>query len=202
VLEAIREHLDPGFAPRRVLDFGCGVGRLVVPFARRAEHVLGVDVSASMLAEAQKNCVAHGVENARFALSDDALSEVDGSFDLVHAYIVFQHIPVRRGMRLFERLLDHVAEGGVGALHFNFARSRKRRAVAFLKAVPLIHNVYNLTRGKPFTAPRMQMNAYDLNALFAILHRRGFRNVYASLRHRGGEVGAVLFFQSGTAARF
>ena len=33
--ETIRRCLAPSFAPRRTLDFGCGVGRLVIPFARR-----------------------------------------------------------------------------------------------------------------------------------------------------------------------
>src|SRR5206468_646732 len=41
VMAMIRRHCAPDFAPRRVLDFGCGVGRLVLPFARMAEHVVG-----------------------------------------------------------------------------------------------------------------------------------------------------------------
>src|SRR4051794_32833874 len=52
VLEAARRVAGPGFAPTSILDHGCGVGRLVVPFARGADRVVGVDVSPSMLAEA------------------------------------------------------------------------------------------------------------------------------------------------------
>src|SRR5258708_37829538 len=33
----IQRHIDPQFAPKNILDFGCGVGRLLVPFARLAE---------------------------------------------------------------------------------------------------------------------------------------------------------------------
>ena len=29
----IRRHIDAGFAPARSLDFGCGVGRLLIPIA-------------------------------------------------------------------------------------------------------------------------------------------------------------------------
>src|SRR5262249_57777176 len=40
-------------APGRLLDLGCGTGRLLVPFARRGYRVLGVDLSAQMLAVAR-----------------------------------------------------------------------------------------------------------------------------------------------------
>src|SRR5688500_636371 len=32
-----------GFRPRSALDFGCGVGRLVIPLASRCARVVGVD---------------------------------------------------------------------------------------------------------------------------------------------------------------
>ena len=35
ILDTIRARLDPDFAPRRALDFGCGVGRVLVPLAER-----------------------------------------------------------------------------------------------------------------------------------------------------------------------
>ena len=33
LLAFIRAHIAPGFSPTRSLDFGCGVGRLLGPFA-------------------------------------------------------------------------------------------------------------------------------------------------------------------------
>src|SRR5215471_12281436 len=45
----------PDCAARRALDFGCGVGRLLLPLARRVPEVIGADVSTAMLAEAQQN---------------------------------------------------------------------------------------------------------------------------------------------------
>ena len=49
VLKTISDTMIPGFAPSRALDFGCGVGRLALPMARRIDEVVGVDVSDSML---------------------------------------------------------------------------------------------------------------------------------------------------------
>src|SRR5882762_1792622 len=54
VFRTIVRHLDPDFAPATALEFGCGVGRVLVPLARRCPSVVGVDVSASMLAEARR----------------------------------------------------------------------------------------------------------------------------------------------------
>ena len=39
------------FAPRKGLDFGCGVGWLTLPLAQRCESVLGLDVSETMLGQ-------------------------------------------------------------------------------------------------------------------------------------------------------
>src|SRR5438552_13640921 len=38
--------------PGRLIDLGCGTGRLLVPFARRGFWVLGVDLSEEMLKQA------------------------------------------------------------------------------------------------------------------------------------------------------
>jgi 2-polyprenyl-3-methyl-5-hydroxy-6-metoxy-1,4-benzoquinol methylase len=98
VFDTIWRVFEKDFTPRRSLDFGCGVGRLVLPLAQRSGHVLGVDISPSMLAEAQKNCTK--LQNCSFALTDGKLSEAIGTFDLVHSFIVFQHIPQDRGQRI------------------------------------------------------------------------------------------------------
>src|SRR5580700_5128335 len=74
VMSTIRKHIDPKFAPRTVLDFGCGVGRLLIPFAKIAEAVVGLDVSPSMLEEARRNCDEQRLHNVRLFRSDDTLS--------------------------------------------------------------------------------------------------------------------------------
>src|SRR4051812_21302480 len=44
-----RELFGEPFAPTRVLDFGCGVGRVTLPLSRRASGVVAADVADSML---------------------------------------------------------------------------------------------------------------------------------------------------------
>jgi SAM-dependent methyltransferase len=47
--------------PGRLLDLGCGTGRLLIPFARRGYWVLGVDLSEEMLKVARAKAAAEGV---------------------------------------------------------------------------------------------------------------------------------------------
>jgi SAM-dependent methyltransferase len=193
VLTKIRKHINPEFVPRTVLDFGCGVGRLLGAFAAVAEDVVGIDVSKSMLQEASRNCSKHGLHNVRLLQSDDDLSQVTGTFDLVHSFIVFQHIPVERGRALFEKLLRHIRPGGVGAIHLTYSKTgfADTHGVAPPElpsrkvAAPVTSNA---------TDPEMQMNPYNLNSILFLMQCRGVKEFYVEFSDHGGELGAFLFF--------
>jgi trans-aconitate methyltransferase len=196
VMRTVREHVDPGFQPRRALDFGCGVGRVLVPLAQVAERVTGVDVSESMLAEARRNCEALALPNVELVRSDDDLSLVAGAYDLVHSALVFQHLPVKRGERLFERLIGKVDGGGVCVAHFPYAMHRRRRMVARVQRyVPFATNLMSALKGRGFFAPQMQMNTYDLDRLLAVAQRAGAGEVHLRLMDNWGVSSALLFFR-------
>jgi SAM-dependent methyltransferase len=194
IFTAVRE-LVPGFAPRSAVDFGCGVARLVLPLARAVPKVVGIDVSPAMLAEARRNCESEGVTNVTFCESP---TELSGQVDFVHSYIVFQHIPVNRGVELAKVLLEHLADGGVGALHFTYAtpQGRLRRIVQKMyRWVPGAYAATNLLLGRRNKHPLMQMNAYSLNELFTLLQKHGCHRVHAYFSDHGGTLGAMLIFQ-------
>lgn len=156
-------------ASGRALDFGCGVGRLTLPLARRFRSVTGFDVSPRMVAEAAKNLESEGVANAGFVTS---LDELEGSFDFIGSLIVFQHIPVAEGMGQLRLLLRLLAPGGVGALHFTLARpgSRLRRAARRLRALsPALHRLLLRLGRSPRDLPYMQMNIYDRRAVAKVI---------------------------------
>ena len=121
--EIIHRYLDPDFKPRTALDFGCGVGRLVIPMGAKFESVTGVDISETMLREAQAACDSKGVKNVRLIQGLEKLSDSGRKFDFINSFIVFQHIPCHRGLGLFRRLVDLLAEDGVGAIHVTFSKS-------------------------------------------------------------------------------
>jgi SAM-dependent methyltransferase len=198
VLDQVRRHVAPGFAPRRALDFGCGVGRLLVPLARHSEHVTGVDVSDAMLAEAARNCAAAGVRNITLVNSDPELSRLSGQYDFMHSFIVFQHIPVRRGAVFLRSLLQRLAPGGVAVLHFTYAKqSRVRRITPFLKQhVPFARMLLKLLRGERLRDPEMEMNSYDLNRLLFTFQQAGARQLFVECTDHAGDLGAVLYFRT------
>lgn len=83
-----------GAGPRwgRVLDFGCGAGRLSQALAELADEVVGVDVSPPML-EVARELDPDG--RCTFVLneSQDLGRFPASSFDLVYSELVLQHLP-------------------------------------------------------------------------------------------------------------
>jgi 2-polyprenyl-3-methyl-5-hydroxy-6-metoxy-1,4-benzoquinol methylase len=203
IVSAIKHHIKPDFAPERCLDFGCGVGRLVFPLAGRFPHVVGVDVSRSMIEEARRNSEQRGIANVEFIESDDELSKVKGMFDFIHSYIVMQHIQPKRGERLLQRLIEILNAGGVAALHFNYSwdgwlqtATRKERFARWLReSVPLAHNFINLAKGRKFNHPFMFMNNYDLNKIFSIIQDCGCQQAHVSFTSHDGHWGMMILFQ-------
>ena len=69
---------------KRVLDVGCGDGRLALGAARLASSVLGVDPDPDAIAGARAKGRALGVRNARFEVgAAQDLRLPAGSFDVV-----------------------------------------------------------------------------------------------------------------------
>jgi len=85
-------HLADGM---RLLDVGCGPGTLTVDLAARVGtgEVVGVDVSEAVLAEAAAHAGEEKAGNVTFRAGDfRALDFPAGSFDVVHAHQVLQHL--------------------------------------------------------------------------------------------------------------
>ena len=187
----------------RALDFGCGVGRIVIPLARRWNKVTGVDISPSMLGECRKNCAALDLANVEFHDSSDGLKGIEGRFDFIHSVIVFQHIPVDRGEKLFRRLLELLAPDGIGALHFTYhipGGMLTKFAYALRRRFQPAHWALNLLAGRSPFEPYMQMNAYSLEKLYNMAQDAGASAVHAELSDHGGNRGAMLVFRKGPKA--
>jgi SAM-dependent methyltransferase len=195
VVQTIRRCLDTAFSPKRVLEFGCGVGRTLPALAKIAESVVGVDVSSSMLREAARNCSERALENVQVLLSDDSLSQLVGQFDFIHSFIVFQHIPCDRGRHLLSQLLRVLAPNGIGAVHFTYSKSHFIDSWGLPPGLPAPGKIISPPR--PADAdPEMQMNPYNVNQLLFTLQRAGIRRVQVEFTDHGGELGVFLFFQS------
>lgn len=165
-----------GALPRgRALDHGCGVGRLTFPLAKAFGSVTGLDISPSMLAEAEANARALAAENAVFAISDDRLSNASGEYDFVNSYITLQHIPVRRGLAILSRLIGKIRPGGGIHVHLSIRTDGlPSRALWWASHhIPGVKIWQNVFAGRRWNAPAMQMNNYPLNRVIVQLASGG-----------------------------
>jgi ubiquinone/menaquinone biosynthesis C-methylase UbiE len=121
--------VSPG---ERVLDVGCGPGRLAIlagAAVGAAGEARGIDPSPEMIALARENA-ARAESGARFELGViEALPYADGGFDVVLSTMMLHHLPdalkrrgfaeVRRVLRPGGRLLaiDFAASPGQGLDH-------------------------------------------------------------------------------------
>jgi SAM-dependent methyltransferase len=200
VLATIRAHLAADFKPRRALDFGCGVGRILIPLAREAGQALGVDVSDAMMAEAARNCRERNLTNVSFVKSDDRLSRLEGTFDLIHSVIVFQHIAPRRVEVLMRGLLSHLEPGGIGALHFTtWLPLRKRIIHRIRKTLPPINIAANLYRRRAWNFGLIEMNCFTLDRVANLLGEAGIKSFHADFNglYNGpnDDRGAMIYFR-------
>jgi 2-polyprenyl-3-methyl-5-hydroxy-6-metoxy-1,4-benzoquinol methylase len=203
LMDFIHQNINPDFHPKNSVDFGCGVGRLLIPIARESISAVGIEVSPSMMKEAKVNCQLMGVHNVQFVKTADELASSRDRFDFVNSFIVFQHIPPKRGYEIFQQLLALLQDGGIGAVHFTYCdpgRRRDRYMQPIFRIIPLLFAFQNMLTGKPLFEPRMEMAEYSLNRLFRILHENGCHLNHTAFTNHG-VMGVVIVFQKAQIPR-
>jgi SAM-dependent methyltransferase len=116
-LAFVERHCQP---PGRLLDLGCGTGRLLVHAARKGHSPVGVDLSAEMLAVAWARAreAGVGVDLVRASIVELEAFQ-DRSFD--HAACLFSTLGMVRGEDCRRRVVRHVRRllrpGGRFVLH-------------------------------------------------------------------------------------
>ena len=107
-------HLRPGM---RLLDVGCGPGSITRGLAERLApgQVVGIDLSRDALEGARREAAARGLTNLRFEeASVYEMPFADGSFDVVYAHQVLQHL--RERLSAVREMLRVVRPGGLVAV--------------------------------------------------------------------------------------
>jgi SAM-dependent methyltransferase len=185
-------HFGRSLVPRQTLDFGCGVGRLLVPLARLSGKAVGIDVSPAMLAHARAACDRAGLSNV--SLQSCLPSGPD--FDFVNSALVLQHIPVRDGLLLLDQLLACLAPGGFLALQILYGRPGrgllKRTGRWLYSNVRPVRPMLGRSRGGTPGTPYMQMNAYPLEQVFGRLAKHGVSDLHVILTNESGFRSALI----------
>jgi SAM-dependent methyltransferase len=167
-------YLLPSLWPgQRLLDVGCGPGTITIDLARLVApgQVIGVDAIESPLEGARRSAAEQGIGNVSFEVGDAFHLRFDtGSFDVVHAHQLLQHIPEPvEALTEFRRV---ARPGGIVA-----ARDVDTRATAWYPELPLLdrweelyQQVARASGGEPNAGRR----------LLAWAHAAGFDDVTSS----------------------
>ena len=127
--------LEP--AGKRMLEIGCGIGRLFPGFTEMFAEVWGVDVSREMIDRAAK---LHAGPNVTLMPNDgyDLAGIPDDHFDLVFSYNALRHVPQR--WMAFSYLAETyrvLRSGGAFQLHYRTDRTPLREHIYWHLPRPL-----------------------------------------------------------------
>jgi SAM-dependent methyltransferase len=166
----------------RALDFGCGVGRLSEAMCAYADEVVGYDISPGMLEQARRRSAGAVRYGDR---------PLEGAFDWINAFIVFQHIPPERGMALLRVLLDRLAPRGFVSLHFTVWREPHLQPRAG-QARRWLRGVMRRLAGLRPPAGEIHMFDYDLSDIVRELNLHGVQRMSMSSIDHGGHHGVLI----------
>lgn len=108
-LKLMQKNLPKGFAPKRVLDFGCGIGDTTEVLAQLYPNaqIVGIDTAEDALKHARTNASS----NRLSFISVDAFDEKE-TFDLAYVNGVFHHIPLHLRQQSATTVCNALKPGG------------------------------------------------------------------------------------------
>ncbi len=164
-----------GLQQGTVLDIGCGTGQATIPFAQRGFHVTGLDVSANMVAVAQRNC-GPSVDFKVGTFEDVDLHEK--SFGLVVSCMAWHWVAPERAYSKLHKILQ---DNGSVALVWYHQEGNKSDLVSTIaeiivryegtqrgptgkKVVGHAHAAFDTLRGGEFRS--VELRKYEETVLF------------------------------------
>jgi len=180
------------FRPHSALDFGCGVGRTLIPIARRVSQALGVDVAEGMRTLAKK----HLAEARVNAVVLESIPE-DKTFDWVHSSIVFQHIPPSRGYFILKKLWSQLNPNGFLTVQITIFRNGSHVGEVLRDLSSFSYDgerilKYLESSGQP---GEMSMYDYDLSRVLSVLDLQTGHEVFLECTVHGGCHGVRIYVQ-------
>ena len=125
-------------SPSRMLEIGCGAGRMLVHFAPRFDRVDGIDIAPEMIETAKR---ANLPDNVHLALSSgtDLREFEDACFGFVFCQVVFQHIPDREVVASYLCEVARVlAPAGKAVMQFDTRPQRLLRTLVMKLPDPIL----------------------------------------------------------------
>jgi SAM-dependent methyltransferase len=188
-LETSRRVFGP-FEPKSALDFGCGVGRILIPLAKLTGNATGVDIADGMLRLARRHAAEAG-----FQVTLAKTIPADRTFEWVVSHIVLQHIPPVRGYPIIRELWRAVAPDGLLFLQLTVFRDSGQVGEFFRGASLLSYDgasadIYSKTEDQ---TARIIMYDYELSRVFACMPMADGCRIYLEKSIHGGHHGFRIY---------
>jgi len=162
-LELLRSILKTVLEGKRVLDFGCGYGRMAKLLVEFCPFVVGVDIVEWAIEEARQ----HVPEAKFFALSDGrSLPFPDGFFGGVLSWTVLQHIEPENVTDVVVELGRVIEPGGVVVLYENISTWHEDKSHIWFRSA---EDYEKLFRGYRATEKHVVSRADDTDEDHAIM---------------------------------
>lgn len=128
--QAVYDTLADAFAldgSGRLLDVGCGPGEVAIALRERFDAIVGIDVSAEMIAEARRQAEGAGVDAIEWrVMAAEEIGDALGDFRLV---VLSDALHWMDQEHVLARCYERVTSGG-GIAHLTHGRSIGQTAVA------------------------------------------------------------------------
>ncbi len=178
------DRVRPGIERRRVLDFGCGVGRLTMPLSRYYREAVGIDISAPMIAKAK----SYAGKNCRFVLNQRADLKVfeDGYFDLVYSNIVLQHMEPKYAKQYIAEFLRVISPNGLAIFQISSELKHPKRKTLLKRIVPQFVKSWVNARLHPGEV-HFDMHGIPQDEVIEVIKGAGGTLIEAREDHEAGE---------------
>ena len=115
--DLIMKNITKTLPQNTVLDFGCGLGRVLLPMSKYFTTSIGVDVSSEMIKLLNQHAVNQKCTVKSYLTTENWQQH---QYDLIYSVLTFQHI---ENFELIKNYIQQIAKnlnkGGIAYLHFD-----------------------------------------------------------------------------------
>jgi ubiquinone/menaquinone biosynthesis C-methylase UbiE len=101
----------------RILDIGCGPGRVLFPLAKKISpidgHVTGLDIQADMIEKTRLKAETLGIANVEFINSSIDEAKIDEPYDIILMICVLGEIPKNDRKSVMQKIARYLQPGGI-----------------------------------------------------------------------------------------
>lgn len=186
VVERVLAEADP--SPEAIaVDLGCGSGQVTLALAKRCRSVLGVDVSAEMIALLLENAQRDGVSNVQGqAVPIERLGLSENSVDLVVSNYAFHHLRDRDKQAAVNQAFRWLRPGGklvIGDMMFGRGGDPRDRQIIGSKLSLLLRKGpggwWRIIKNSGRYVMRFQERPVSMSAWVAMFNNAGLTGVRA-----------------------